>query len=83
MEGTMLEIVGSVYALVVSEDKKTLLLRKCIKENGKFTPTQEAMFVDKDLVKNAYWIKQVKDYELSESIYVVHTSQLIRKFLNV
>lgn len=83
MKGIMLEIIEIGYALVIDEDEKTLLLRKCISENGKFTPTPRAMFVSKDLVKNAYWIKQIKEYELSEPLYVIHTSKLIREFLNM
>ena len=83
MKGIMLEIIEIGYALVIDEDEKTLLLRKCISENGKSTPTQEAMFVSKDLVTNAYWIKQIKEYELSEPLYVIHTSKLIREFLNM
>lgn len=83
MKGIMLEIIEIGYALVIDEDEKTLLLRKCISENGKFTPTPRAMFVSKGLVKNAYWIKQIKEYELSEPLHVIYTSQLISKFFNV
>lgn len=85
MKGIMLEIIEIGYALVIDEDEKTLLLRKCISENGNFTPTPtpRAMFVSKDLVKNAYWIKQIKEYELSEPLHVIYTSQLISKFFNV
>lgn len=82
-EGTLLEFFGIGYGLIVEETEKTLLIRKCILSDEKFTPVPEATFVEKDLVKSAYWIKVVDNPKLTEPLDVIRGVDLANKFFNV
>lgn len=82
-KGTVLEFFGVSYGLIVDETEKTLLIRKCIFSGGKFIPTPEATFVEKDLVKSAYWIKLVNNPELTETVDIIRCDDLVSKFFNV
>ncbi|ASD50592.1 hypothetical protein [Ligilactobacillus murinus] len=82
-EGVLLEFFGIGYGLIVEETEKTLLIRKCILSDGKFTPVPEATFVEKDLVKSAYWIKVVDDPELTETVDINRSVDLVSEFFDV
>lgn len=85
--GQFFEMAGKVVGQVISEDEKTLLVRKgsmsVIAGQDTLILSEKAVYISKHFVKNAYWIKLQPATCVSESVDCVDRRNLIREFLNV
>ncbi|EOV2387395.1 hypothetical protein ACOMN8_000695 [Enterococcus faecalis] len=80
------ELNGEIVGVVEYETEKTLLIRKgYLQSSGEqiiFLATEKAVFISKELV-NHYWIKLVGRSYIIETINIVSSRQLVRKFFNM
>ncbi|MGX2947169.1 hypothetical protein [Enterococcus alishanensis] len=81
-----LEINGSVKGIVVSENDKTLLIRKGYLawsgETQVFLATEKAVYVEKQMF-DQYWIKLFEGSYVVETINIDLSTVLIREFFNM
>lgn len=82
----LLEIMGEVAGVVISEEKNTLLIRKAKifhnNEKDELVLLPEAVYCDKKLF-NDYWLKIKPTSLVSESLNCVNSRNLVREFLNM
>lgn len=59
LKGKLVEVAGEIVGYVVMDNKKTLLIREAhySSERKSVWLTEKAMFFDKSLIANAYWIR--------------------------
>lgn len=86
--GSLVEVAGETVGIVVSADTKTLLIRKgsvyCLDgETDTFVAGSNAVFIDKSVVEDCYWIKLKPATLITKSININDGRQLVSKFLNV
>lgn len=81
-EGKLVEVAGKIVGYVSSDNKKTLLIRKAHYSTGseKVLLMENAMFFDKALIANAYWIKFIDTKIPIDSVNALGD---IRDFLNI
>lgn len=80
LEGKTVEVAGTIVGIVVDEKEKTLLIRQAHDGDNEIVLLEKAMYFDKALITNAYWIK-FRDNELP-----VHSFEArgdIRDFFNL
>lgn len=86
--GCLVEVAGETVGIVVSADTKTLLIRKgsVYSLDGKtdsFVAGSNAVFVDRKLVEDAYWIRILPINMGTESVDLSRGVKLIREFLDM
>ena len=85
--GQFFEMAGKVVGQVISEDDKTLLVRKgrisAISGQDTLTPREKAEYISTHFVNSAYWIKLQPATCVAESVDCVDRKSLIGEFLNV
>lgn len=57
LEGKLVEVAGKVVGMVVEDNEKTLLIRQADDRGSEIRLLEKAMYFDKALITNAYWIK--------------------------
>lgn len=85
--GKTIELDGIKVGLVVGETKNTLLVRRGFSSMEENEPImlleQNAMYLDKSYVLNAYWIRLVPTTEVTKTVNIAYSPQLIHEFFNV
>ncbi|HEL9039363.1 TPA: hypothetical protein U0G71_001658 [Listeria monocytogenes] len=85
--GDILEIAGRVVGRIEETTEGTLLVR-----NGYVTYqggqkvivlTKQAVYLDSETIKNAYWIKTIDSSIISETVNLIACDNLIREFLDM
>lgn len=57
LEDKLVEVAGKVVGMVVEDNEKTLLIRQADDRGSEIRLLEKAMYFDKALITNAYWIK--------------------------
>lgn len=86
--GMAVEVVGKIVGKVISADEKTLLIRKgsvysLDGETDSFVARPNAVFVDRKLVEDAYWIRVLPTSLGTESGNINRSIDAVREFLDM
>lgn len=57
LQGKLVEVAGKIVGAVVEDNEKTLLIRQADDRGSEIRLLEKAMYFDKALITNAYWIK--------------------------
>ena len=86
--GMLVEVAGKVVGKVISADEKTLLIRKgsvysLDGETDSFVAGPNAVFVDRKLVEDAYWIRVLPAGLGTESGNIIRSIDAVRELLGM